>query len=47
MALTGAWYVRGEWERYGIADEDIDFVSFGVERRFGSTPPASPRARST
>jgi OOP family OmpA-OmpF porin len=33
FALGGGWHVRGEWERYQADDQDLDLISFGVERR--------------
>jgi uncharacterized repeat protein (TIGR01451 family) len=36
LDIGAGWRVRGEWERYEIDDQDADFISFGVERRFGT-----------
>ena len=33
LELGHGWHVRAEWERYAIDDQDVDFLSFGVERR--------------
>lgn len=48
-ALTPAWSVRAELERYRINDAvgnrgDIDMASIGLVYRFGPAPTAAPRA---